>query len=352
MNKKRNVSFELLRIIMMLQVIFLHISLYGGYTDCAKSLGMGGKLVYWVLWLMSRCPVYIFIILMGYFACESGTKLKVDKVLKIYISMFFYSVLITVFFGIFRPGEVNFKFFLRSLIPFSSATWYFMTLYLLMMILTPYINRMLDGIEKKEFTILIGLCTFIFCIWQHLAMVAPFKDFFSVYNVIETGSGKSLYDFIFMYLLGAYMRRYKGMQLSKIVYLIAFIVFGMINVALVAFYPDSEINHVVTNNDNFFVVLQCVCLFRIFEGFKMKKSGKTGQLICYISAGNLGVYMIHEHPLVRNLLWTKIVKIHDPAFFQSPLLIFKLLIIMVLVYAVCWVIDLLRRLVIGLIVSK
>lgn len=47
MNKKRNVSFELLRIIMMMQVIFLHISLYGGYTDCAKSLGFSGKFLYW-----------------------------------------------------------------------------------------------------------------------------------------------------------------------------------------------------------------------------------------------------------------------------------------------------------------
>lgn len=352
MNKKRNVSFELLRIIMMMQVIFLHISLYGGYTDCAKSLGFSGKFLYWVLWLMSRCPVYMFIILMGYFSCESGTKLKIDRILKIYISMFFYSILITVIYSIFRPGEVNLKFFIRSLIPFSSAIWYFMTLYVLMMVLTPYINRMLDGIEKREFTILIGLCTFIFCIWQHLAIIAPFKDFFSVENVIETGSGKSLYDFIFMYLLGAYMRRYKGMQMKKIIYLIGFFAFGMINVALILLYPDGAINHVVTNNDNLFVVLQCVCLFRFFEGLNLKKSGKAGAMISYISAGNLGVYMIHEHPIIRKLLWTKIVKIHDAAFFRSPLLIFKLIIIIVLVYAVCWCIDLLRRLVVRLIVSK
>ena len=64
---KRNPSIELLRILMMMQIIFLHVADYGDYSDVAQQMEGKVELTYWVIWLMCRCPVFMFVIITGYF---------------------------------------------------------------------------------------------------------------------------------------------------------------------------------------------------------------------------------------------------------------------------------------------
>jgi Uncharacterized protein conserved in bacteria len=353
MGKKRKISIELLRIIMMLQVIFLHVSYYGGYASAAQSKGGISALLYWILWLNSRCPVYMFIIIMGYFLCESGTTLKIDRFLKTYITMMFYSVGIVLVVGIINPNYVNINWFIRSVLPVMSKTWYFMSLYFLMLVISPYINKLISQLDKKEHLILLGICFAIFCVWQQMTILKPFDNVLSVKNVISTDGGKSLYDFIFMYLIGAFLRKYKLFELRRGIYLLGFILAGAINILLVYIYPDPAIRTLVTNNDNFFVVIQCICLFRFFETMDSKKFKKSGKLINYISAGNLGVYMIHEHPIIRKLIWEKIFRTNNnEAFYNSPFVILKIIGIIVIIYISCWMVDFIRRFFIRKIVSK
>ena len=348
MNKKRKTSIELLRILMMLQVVFLHFSYYGGYTNMGQKMPEPGKFFYWFFWLLSRSPVYMFILIMGYFMCESEGGLKKGRLLKIYLSMMFYSVTITFLFGIFKPKYVNIYLFIKSVFPFMAKTWYFMTLYVLVLVLSPYINKLIKAMDKKEHMILIGIFFFIFCIWQQLTYIKPFSRLFNMTSVVETSFGKSLYDFIFMYLLGAFLRKYRLISVRKGFYLAAFVLLGLVNVLLVYIYKDPGIKTIVSSNDNLIAVLQCICLFRFFEGIEQKRFKKSRNVINYISAGNLGVYMIHDHPLVRKILWESIIRTnYNKEFYSNSFLAIKIIGIVFLIYAVCWTIDLLRRFLVG-----
>lgn len=53
---KRNPSIELLRIIMMIQIVFLHVSV-NGFMSIIYQLDVNTKLAFWIIWVMCRCPV-------------------------------------------------------------------------------------------------------------------------------------------------------------------------------------------------------------------------------------------------------------------------------------------------------
>lgn len=92
------------------------------------------------------------------------------------------------------------------------------------------------------------------------------------------------------------------------------------------------------------VVLQCIVLFRFFEKIDLRKHIKVGKVINVISAGNLGIYMIHEHALIRNLIWKDIFHIGEMEFYQRPYWALYLVIIIFAVYMTCWIIDYVRKL--------
>ena len=354
--KRRNSNIELLRILMMLQIIFLHISEYGEYAGIAKKLGGKTEQIYWLVWLMNRCPVFIFVIITGYFLSTSGTEFNVKRLLKTYIPMLFYSMTIPVIYGLIRPHTVSSSQYIRSFFPFFSRTWYFMTLYLLVIILSPYLNRALENLNRTYFLILIGICFMLFSVWQPLSMLEPFEGIIGIKKILSTEGGKSLYDFIYMYILGAFLRRYhlfekhenipeKSIWNNPLIYLLGFILMGILDVLIVNIYPDSGIEKIITFNDNPIVVLQCVLLFRTFEKLDLSRFQKIGNVINYISAGNFGVYMIHEHPLIRSFIWDDIFRTDDISFYNESAYLAKFILIILAVYAGCWIIDWVRRMI-------
>ena len=70
---------------------------------------------------------------------------------------------------------------------------------------------------------------------------------------------------------------------------------------------------------------------------------KLSKVINAISAGNLGIYMIHEHPMIRSFIWNEVFNIQNTAFYSQKWYLVRILFIIVTIYAVCWAIDFLRR---------
>lgn len=73
---KRQSGIELLRIIAMIQIIFLHAYQYGFLHDASKAAGdIDGTLVTFV-WSLCRTPVDVFIMISGYFMIASQFDIK------------------------------------------------------------------------------------------------------------------------------------------------------------------------------------------------------------------------------------------------------------------------------------
>lgn len=343
--KERESGIELLRIILMLQVIYLHVSNFGEFASVNTDWGGIHELIYWIHQTLCRCPVYVFMIISGYFSVTSKTTMQTvwKKAGTVYLPMIFYSLVLTLVTGATGLAEVRLGDIIKSFLPLTSRTWYFMTIYLLVLILSPVINSALTKLSKKDFQILLGVLFFMFSLWQVASSVEPFSKVISVDSVIETTKGRGLDGFLFMYIIGAYLRLHKERE-EKIAWKYLFLYVGLAVLDIVIVYATRGVpileNYakIVNYNNAPIAVLQGVCLFLFFRTLRFKS-----KIINRISNHNLGVYMIHEHWLMRGLIWDKIfVATQNPLFYSSPFYLVKIYGIMFAIYISCWVIDFAR----------
>lgn len=338
--KVRKSGIELLRILMMLQVIFLHVCVYGGYTNIAKNnLSDVHKLFYYLVFLSSRCPVYVYILIFGYFSVTSNKTLGSikGKFAKTYLPMYFYSLAIPFVgqaLGLWQLDSVS---KVRAFFPLTSKIWYFMTLYILVLILSPFLNKALTALSKKEYTQLVIILFLLFSVWTVFAGLEQTGEVIKLDNVFNTGRGKSLYGFVYMYILGGYLRLHVPChEKAKCRYLVVFAVLTAINVLLNHYlYSYSKLS---SANDNPITVLQGICLLMFFRDLKFKS-----RAVNYIATVNLGVYMIHEQFLMRNKIWNDWFDfLHEKSFYNSWVYPFKILLICVTIFTACGIIEKIR----------
>lgn len=338
--KIRKSGIELLRIISMLQVIFLHVCVYGGYAKIARhDASRFNRVLFELLYLASRCPVYVYILIFGYFSVTSNKTLEniKGKIVKIYLPMLFYSIAIPFLGQAFGLWELGGTEKVRAFFPLTSKIWYFMTLYVLVLILSPFLNKALTALTKKEYTQLVVILFLMFSVWTVFAGLKQTGDVIRLDRVFETFSGKSLYGFIYMYILGGYIRFHIPCRdKAKFRYLALFVLMVVINF-LLSHYVQSY-NKLAAANDNPFVVLQGICLLLFFRDIKFKS-----RAVNYIASVNLGVYMIHEHFLIRNKIWNDwFYMLHKRSFYSTWKYPFKIVLICLTVFTVCGIIEKLR----------
>lgn len=94
--KKRQSNIELLRIISMILILAHHFSVHGGFNILKTSFTINRL---WIQFLQfgGKIGVNIFVIISGYFLITSKG-IKISKVLKLWLQLFFYSVSIYTLF--------------------------------------------------------------------------------------------------------------------------------------------------------------------------------------------------------------------------------------------------------------
>lgn len=81
----------------------------------------------------SRIGVNIFVLLSGYF---SATKvIYIDKIKKIYIQVWTYSIMIAVV--LFAFGKISLKSVIMSALPISTSQYWFATCYVILLLISP-----------------------------------------------------------------------------------------------------------------------------------------------------------------------------------------------------------------------
>lgn len=338
--KVRKSGIELLRIILMLQVIFLHVCTKGKYSSFARGhLGEWHELFYWCIWLMCRCPVYLYFIISGYFSVTSNKTLGdiKGKLIKTYSAMLFYSISLPLVGWLFHWWKMTPKVVAMMFFPNITRVWYFMTLYLIVLFLSPYLNACLTKLTKRDYQALLAVLMVLLSILPMLTRFEPFASVVNLEQIVSTDGGKSLYGMIFMYILGGYLRLYvKPHERAKLRYLGYFFLLLGINVALRYLVPGYR--KTVGTFDNCFIILQCVCLLLYFRDLKFQS-----KWINHIAALNLGVYMVHEHLQFRWIIWNDIFPVtQSKSFYMTWKYPIKILLICLAIFTGCAFIEQIR----------
>lgn len=204
--KTRDSNIELLRILTICGVVVLH---YNG--NVAFSLVTPNSLNMYVLYgleVLFICAVNLFVLISGYFLSATEQR-KSIKALELVIQVIILGGIKYLAAGLLSGQGVSIRTLIGAMIPNN----YFVTLYLTVYLLSPYVNVLLDRLSKKQFGILLGLCFCLFSVWPtvlDLATELTGMGFPGLYTTNTGGSqyGYSVVNFMLMYMIGAYIRRH------------------------------------------------------------------------------------------------------------------------------------------------
>lgn len=193
---QRQSNFELLRILCMFLIVWVHLTqAILGSQVCAGMQTWEMVLLY-VIHGICWCAVNTFILISGYFSIRP----KAKSFFNFYLTCAFYAGILYVIHLYFIGSHLNRWVIYNTLMPFglwqSSTGWWFIPNYLILYILSPIINKAIDGMSKHEFQFsLLGLGVIVF--------------YFGWYrNMTWSEMGFNFINFIFLYFIGRYIAIY------------------------------------------------------------------------------------------------------------------------------------------------
>ncbi len=335
LNKERAVNFELLRIVSIFMVIILHFVNNSQLNDVINMYSTNGY-VYSFVQGVCYTADNLFVLLSGYFLVKS--KFKIRKVVDLWLQVFFYSVVF--YFVLMSLGLVEFslKTLYYTLTPVYSKAYWFFSCYIVLYLVSPLINIVIKNISKKVhlISVVVG-----FVLFSLLDSVLFSQDPFYVCG------GKSLTWFVYLYMVAAYIRLYVT-QTPKKIYLAIFATLSSV-VTAAAYYgymfliEKSGASFIDPMNIRALcsapVFLSSISLFLIFKDINIKGKCISSALV-YLSPLTFGVYLIHDNPNIKNLLWGWIC---PEKYAEEAILWLYMLAIVPTIYIVCVALEVIRQ---------
>ena len=331
--KAREANMELLRIVAMLMVITLH-CVGRGLLLSNSVISNVNLLLIQFLDSFSLTANSLFILLTGYYYI--GKKFNLRKILSLWGKTLFYCILIFTIYSI-----LNLKTnFLNSFFPVFSGAYWFITSYIALYFIMPFLNIAINKFSQKQCKFLI---IFLVILMGVIRIIFNPADLFN----------STFMHMIVIYIIGAYIKKYVKIEPNKqyfIKYVLVAIIFTVaitILDVLVHIIPKTldvwiiiaNILSYFRNFINIILVYMAILLFMKFKTINIK-SNKLSKLILYISPSVFSIYIIHDNVHLRDMIWQKFSFINLA---NSWLMIPYIILAILIVFTVCLAIDLIRR---------
>ena len=237
-SQKRNISLDILKIILVGMVVMLHITngkMGVATVDISQFSG-----IYWIILFLRRFSIVAvngFVLITGYFMSVSKG-MNYRKIMLLWLQVFMYSVGVYLVLCASGTERVTFglKILLRQCLPMMTDQYWFMTDYMLLLVVAPFINCLIDQMDQAEFQKMLLTLIVVFSV---IPSVNIYKDSFGV------TAGYGLIWFCVLYMTAGYIRRY---SLPKLPYGLIYVVLCSISVCIGAL-SDSSNNTLITMMD-------------------------------------------------------------------------------------------------------
>ena len=263
----------MLRIIIMYMILLLHANFltFGAPQDHSLS-----SFTRCLAEAFTLTPVNIFVLITGFFS----TRFSLTKVMGLV-----YMVLFCIFpISLLLIGCHVVEFDLDYL---DFRCYWFINSYIGLVILSPVLNAAVERLSKKVFkTFLISF--YVICLIDALICI----------NGINTSGGYSMVWFIFLYMLGRYLRLYTPSFSSR--RLLVALAVSCLAQALVLFYLHRD-DYVQP-----FVVIQSVCMLLLFAKYEFHN-----RAINTIAGSVAMVYLINLHSILLKYFIGSLTYLHQ-----------------------------------------
>ncbi len=273
---ERNSSFELLRICAMFIIVLYHMYLYNlPDLRCPEHPFISA------FFPLLHVGVPLFVLISGYFGIKPTWKglLTIISVVVVYhIPLLLYHDL--------RHGLNIHTFLFIS----DAGFYWFVRAYLFLYITAPILNQALQSMDKKRCLIWILILSII-------------SIYFGYFDQEGSLSGKSLLNFWLIYSIGYYIHNHvQETQIPVPTVLFALLILNML-ISTTLYYSINNaavfesIMRLSFYYNSIGLILNALLIFLLFTKIKM-----ASKVVNYISSSMFAVYIIHEQPLIRNII--------------------------------------------------
>ena len=296
-------------------------------------------IIYYFIEALSIIAVNCYVLISGYFLIRS--KFRWKKVLQLWLETLFYSIFIYIIIVVLGLKELDIKGIIKSLFPIITKEYWFINVYLVMYMLSPFLNKLISSMNKREYQKL--LIILIIC----FSIISILPDAYT----LDSSHGYGIIWFVCLYLIAGYIRIYglpKKIKFNKnFYYLLIYFIFaiivtiGMLSLDFVGSHLGSEtlMNKFIQYN-NIFVLMESIALFMFFKQLNIKNT-KIIKIVEFIAPLTLAVYLIHEQSQLRTVLYDKIL--HTEICYHNPYGIFIMIGTVLAVFVSCILIEFFRK---------
>lgn len=350
MPKMRNSSVELLRIISMLMVVAHHFVVHN--LDNAWDISDDGSRFVIAVFAapLGKISIVSFFAVTAWFLCEkkvNSLRASFQRAWKMEFEVLFYAWGMCILFVIFGRQNINASTVLKSFLPVSTDLWWYVTSYVLFLLLFPFLNKGLYLIGKQYHLV---LCLVTIALWGGIQGILP-HGYMDLANSVA---------FVWIYILISYYRWYmKAFSLGTSAWiagvgfalcLLPRFVFGYLPTVADLPYPLNRVRS--TAADIFSmewklpVMMAGLGLVFVFTAFSF-----NNRLINWLAKSAFSVYLITEYPPMRILLWKKLFTFSSLENEALPVAV-SFIALVFLIYFLCVLVDTLRRLIFKFIINK
>lgn len=279
----------------MIMIIAHHYVYYGIQQNYQKEVANiiypSGSLIrkMWTVFLLPGgvVGVGIFFIIAGYFGIEQN-KVSISKIVQ---PVTFYGLcgcIVYMILSLHKGNTITVDLIIKSLFPLGGSLYWFATVYLILMLVKPYLNGIIKSLSKGGFILLI------------LSLLLEY----SALRLIN-GHYLGLIEGVLYYCIGAFIKIRINLfeKTSHIFYLIGFLICWFLYVFIdqLALRWGGIISIVICGTFcSVFIVLSFVTIKPFCNNY-----------INTISTHSFGVYLFHEHILLREFFWSDLLKVES-----------------------------------------
>ena len=325
----REGNVELLRIVCMLLILGHHLAWHGA---AMQSPLPQNQVIATFLFAGGMTGVNCFVMITGYFLAP----FRARRFFMTILQTLFYSVGLTLIMRLTIWGQqVTGETVKNAALIITRSPYWFVVMYLGLNATLPLLQPAVKQMSRNAHLAVLILSGLYLSVIPTVTFQDPSSPFFN-----------QLTWFFFLYVLGAYFRKYPN-RFTRCWPLHGAVFLGMVTViAGLCLWGRShvEIFQRVGSRQNFFAdknaIPQVVCsiaLFLFFTGIRVKPY----KVLTLLSGASFGVYLIHDHSLFRTLIWNIYAQIwiacQTPDFWKTALLAPPA------IYLACAAADLLRK---------
>ena len=293
-HKIRRSNLELYRIIVMLLIVAHHYVVNSGLIDVMEENPLSSKSLYlYMIGMWGKTGINCFVLITGYFMCRSHITLR--KFLKLFLEIMFYKIVIWAIFVGTGYESFSIKLMLKELSPIVSIDNGFTSCFLVFYLFIPFLNILVNNMDKRKHTYLLALCLFTYTVLgtlPKLHVVFNYVTWFSILFFISS--------YIRIYGLFPRIKNYQWGVLT----LLAIVLSLASAMSLIELHVHLGIPlapyRLVSDSNALMAVVVSICTFMYFKDLPIKQS----KVINTVSASTFGVLLIHANSdTMRQWLW-------------------------------------------------